>query len=54
MSWINRDDLIEWLRTEEDEMLEIDDRREAHEASYIRKHVMEIGGMNDKGGNEDE
>ena len=42
MSWINRDDLIEWLRTEEDEMLEIDDRREAHEASYIRKHVMEM------------
>ena len=42
MSWINRDDLIDWLHTEEDEMLEIDDRREAHEASYIRKHVMEM------------
>jgi hypothetical protein len=45
MSWINRDDLIEWLHTEEDEMLEIDDRREAHEASYIRKHVREMPGM---------
>jgi hypothetical protein len=42
MSWINRDDLIEWLHTEEDEMLEIDDRREAHEASYIRRHVREM------------
>ena len=42
MSWINRDDLIEWLHAEEDEMLEIDDRREAHEASYIRKHVREM------------
>lgn len=45
MSWINRDDLMEWLHTEEDEMLEIDDRREAHEASYIRKHVREMPGM---------
>lgn len=45
MSWINRDDLIEWLHTEEDEMLEIDDRREAHEASYIRKHVREMPEM---------
>lgn len=45
MSWINRDDLIEWLHTEEDEMLEIDDQREAHEASYIRKHVREMPGM---------
>lgn len=45
MSWINRDDLIEWLHAEEDEMLEIDDRREAHEASYIRKHVREMPGM---------
>ena len=42
MSWINRDDLIEWLHTEEDEMLEIDGRREAYEASYIRKHVREM------------
>lgn len=45
MSWINREDLMEWLHTEEDEMLEIDDRREAHEASYIRKHVREMPGM---------
>lgn len=45
MSWINRDDLIEWLHAEEDEMLEIDNRREAHEASYIRKHVREMPGM---------
>lgn len=42
MSWINRDDLIEWLHTEEDEMLEMDARREAYEASYIRKHVREM------------
>lgn len=45
MSWINRDDLIEWLHTEEDVRLGIDDRREAHEASYIRKHAREMPGM---------
>ena len=42
MSWISREDLMEWLETEEDEMREIDDREAAHEASYIRKHVMEM------------
>ena len=54
MSWINKDDLIEWLHTEEDEMQDVGFEREMYEASYIRKHVMEIGDMNDKGGNKDE
>ena len=45
MSWISREDLMEWLETEEDEMREIDDREAAHEASYIRKHVMEMPEM---------
>ena len=42
MSWISREDLMVWLETEEDEMREIDDREAAHEAGYIRKHVMEM------------
>ena len=45
MSWISREDLMEWLETEEDEMREIDDREAAHEASYIRKHVREMPEM---------
>ena len=41
-------------KDERDVCLQHGNFAEASEASYIRKHVMEIGGMNDKGGNEDE
>ena len=45
MSWINRDDLMEWLDTEEDEMRDIDNLDAAYEASYVRKHVRKMPGM---------
>ena len=38
----DRNDLIEWLHTEEDEMQDVGFEREMYEASYIRKHVMEM------------
>lgn len=54
MALIDRDKLLDWLEDERDVCLYHGNFAEAREASYIQKHVMEIGGMNDKGGNEDE
>ena len=54
MTLIDRDKLLDWLEDERDVCLYHNNFAEAGEVSYIRKHVMEIGGMNDKGGNEDE
>ena len=42
MSWINREDLMEWLYTEEDEMQDVGFEREMYEADYIREHVREM------------
>ena len=54
MELIDRDVLLDWLEDERDVCLHHGNFAEAREASYIRKHVMEIGDMNDKGGNKDE
>lgn len=54
MELIDRDKLLDWLEDERDVCLQHNNFVGAGEVSYIRKHVMEIGGMNDKGGNEDE
>ena len=54
MDLIDRDMLLDWLEDERDVCLQHNNFVGAGEVSYIRKHVMEIGGMNDKGGNEDE
>lgn len=54
MTLIDRDKLLDWLEDERDVCLYHNNFAEAGEVSYIRKHVMEIGGMNDKGENEDE
>jgi hypothetical protein len=39
---IDRDKLLDWLEDERDVCLQHDNYAEAREASYIRKHVMEM------------